>query len=220
MATATNGDDPFDRFVDRWKSRLRAIANRTAGEHQFADVVQEAWLMSRTLRAADGGPLDLRDESHQGRLLAHLYQHLVRYTELTVRHAVRLDHAPPGHDEGSDTHPLVRTLTGDTGVLDGLLAREADQLQETALRLHGSLAGAYLRLLRHFDQRMAAVSDHLRISTSYAYRRCAQARCVVAQSQHIPVPDVEALPGPWRRYRWVRQPTQLAFDFDDELPLE
>lgn len=33
--------------------------------------------MARTLRAADGTALDLLDEAHPQRLLAHLYQHLV-----------------------------------------------------------------------------------------------------------------------------------------------
>lgn len=178
--------------------------------------------MARTLPAADGSVLDLRDETHQQRLLAHLYQHLVRYTDLTVRHAVRLDHAPPGLDDGEAVHPLARTLASNAGqdVLGELLEREADRCQEAALQAHGSLAGAYVQLLRSFDHRMKAVADHLRISVSYAYRRCAQARCLAVHLRHIAIPDKGMLPGPWRRYRLVRQPVQLAFDFDEELPLE
>ena len=219
---ATTGDAAFDAFVARWTRKLRNIVRKTAGEQQYDDVVHEAWALAHTLRADDGSPLDLRNEAHQQRLLAHLYQHLVRYTETTVRHAVRLEHAPPGRDDGEDVHPLARTLAGDEGrsVLDGLLEREADRSREAALQAHGSLAAAYVRLLRHFDQRMGAVAGHLRISMSYAYRRCAQARCLAAHLQHIPVPYTDGLPGPWRRYRLVRQQIQLAFDFDEELPLD
>lgn len=218
----TTDDEAFNQFVARWKRKLRGIAHKTAGEQQYEDVVQEAWLMARTLRADDGRPLDLRDEAHQQRLLAHLYQHIVRYTEVTVRHAVRLEHAPPGCDDGGDLHPLARTLASNAGrtVLDELLAREADQSLESELQAHGSLAAAYVHLLRHFDDRMDAVADHLRISVSYAYRRCAQARCLAAHLQHISIPGSGRLPGPWRRYRLIRQPIQLSFDFDEELPLD
>ena len=87
---ATTGDAAFDALVARWKQKLRNIVYKTAGEQQYDDVVHEAWALAHTLRADDGSPLDLRNEAHQQRLLAHLYQHLVRYTEVTVRHAVRL----------------------------------------------------------------------------------------------------------------------------------
>lgn len=218
----TTDDEAFNQFVTRWKKKLRGIAYKTSGEQQYEDVVQEAWVMARTLRADDGGPLDLSNEMHQQRLLAYLYQHIVRYTELTVRHAVRLEHAPSGYDDGEDVHPLARTLASDAGrnVLDALLDREADQSLETDLQAHGSLAAAYIHLLRHFDNRMDAAASHLRISVSYAYRRCAQARCLAAHLRHIPVPGSDALPGPWRRYRLIRQPVQLTFDFDEELLLD
>lgn len=219
---ATTDDDAFNQFVIRWKKKLRGIAYKTAGEQQYEDVVQEAWLMARTLRADDGSPLDLSNEKDQQRLLAYLYQHIVRYTEVTVRYAVRLEHLPSGYDDGDDVHPLARTLASDAGrnVLDALVEREADQSLEAALQVHGSLAAAYVRLLRHFDNRMDATADHLRISVSYAYRRCAQARCLAAHLQHIPVQGSDILPGPWRRYRLIRQPVQLSFDFDEELPLD
>ena len=219
----TTDDDGFNQFVARWRKKLRSIAYATAGEQQYEDVVHEAWLMARILRADDGSPLNLCNEMHQQRLLAYLYQHIVRYTELTVRHAVRLEHAPSGSDDAETAvHPLARTLASDGGrdVLDTLMEREADQSLEVAFHANGSLAAAYVHLLRHFDNRMDATADHLRISVSYAYRRCAQARCLVAHLQHIPIPADGILPGPWRRYRLIRQPVQLSFDFDEALPLD
>lgn len=216
-----NDDEAFGQFVARWRKKLRGIAGKTAGEWQYDDVVQQAWVMARTLCADDGSPLNLHNEVHQQRLLAWLYQDLVRYTDLRVRHAVRLDHAPPGFDDGDDVHPLARSLRSDAGrnALDPLLDREADLCSEAALQAHGSLAAAYVRLLRHFDNRMDAVAGHLLISISYAYRRCALARCMAAQVLHIPIPDTAGLPGPWRRYRLGRRQIQLTFDFDEQLPL-
>jgi hypothetical protein len=190
----TTDDEAFNQFVIRWKKKLRGISYKTAGEQQYEDVVQEAWLMARTLHADDGSTLDLLDEMQQERLLAHLYQHLVRYTEVTVRHAVRLEHAPSGNDDIEDVHPLARTLASDAGrnVLDELLEREADRSVEAALQAHGSLAAAYVHLLRHFDNRMDAAADHLRISVSYAYRRCAQARVMRRNGLTVEILDQES----------------------------
>ena len=64
-------DDAFNQFVIRWKKKLRGIAYKTAGEQQYEDVVQEAWLMAHNLRADGGSPLDLSKETDQQRLLAY-----------------------------------------------------------------------------------------------------------------------------------------------------
>ncbi|WP_156374599.1 hypothetical protein [Pseudorhodoferax sp. Leaf274] len=77
----TTVDDAFNQFVTQRKKKLRGIAWKTAGEQQYEDVVQEAWLMARTVSADDGGPLDVWDEAHQQWLLAYLDHRLVRYTE-------------------------------------------------------------------------------------------------------------------------------------------
>lgn len=112
-------------------------------------------------------------------------------------------------------------LTSDGGrsVLDALMERDAEQLLERELQAHGSQAAAYIQLLRHFDDHMEAVALHLRVSVSYAYRRCAHARRLAQHLQHIAVPRSDALPGPWRHYRLVRQPIQLSFDFGEQLGL-
>lgn len=215
-------DDAFQRFTVQRKKDLQRIAHRTRGEHKLDDVVNEAWIMASSLQTAEGRPLDLSDQDCQRRLLSHLYQHLVRYTEQTVRRAVRLDHAPKGSDQGGDVHPLAYLLVGNDGrdPLSELLEQEADSALESGLAAHGSLAAAYVYLLRRFDNRMSAVADHLRISRSYAYRRCENARRLAVHLTYIPIPAVERfLPGPWRSFQLRRPHVQLAFDFDDELPM-
>lgn len=108
-------DNAFERFVVQRKKDLQRIARHTGGEHQLTDVLHEAWIMAANLQAPNGTHLDLENAACQEKLLSHLYQHLVRYTEQNVRRAIRLDHAAPGHDLDDDVHPLTYLLISDEG---------------------------------------------------------------------------------------------------------
>lgn len=218
----TPDDDAFQQFTVQQKKKLQSIARATRGEYQFDDVVSEAWIMASSLQTSEGRPLDLSDMDCQSKLLSYLFQHLVRYTEKKVRNAVRLDHAPKGSEHDEDVHPLAYLLVSNDGrnPLDELLEQEADLALESGLGAHGSLAAAYVYLLRRFRNNMSAVADHLRISRSYAYRRCANARWLATRVTHIPIPVIEHfMLGPWRSFRLRRPHVQLAFDFDDELAI-
>jgi hypothetical protein len=223
--TSAIRDPSFERFVTAQRKKLRQIASHTRGEYQFEDVVNEAWLMAETLASRKKRVVAFENAEFQDLLLAYLYQELVRYTELNVRHAVRLDHA--SHEDAGDDgiHPLMRTLASDEGrdPVALLIEHEAEALREEAAQDSlDSLAGAYVHLLRQFDNRMAAVAEHLLISTSYAYQRCAHARLLATHQRPMPMQSCGgcSLAGPWRRFRLQRTPLQLAFDFDDGLPLE
>ena len=210
--------DAFQRFTIERKKDLQRIARATRGERQFGDIVNEAWIMAYDLSARQGTALDLANADCQEQLLSHLYQHLVRYTEQKIRNAVRLDHAPK-EGEG-DVHPMAHLLVSNDGrdPLRELLDQEADAALESSLAAQGSLAVAYVFLLQLLGNNMSAVANHLRISRSYAYRRCAQARWLAKHMAHIPVPVMENfIPGPWRSFRLRRPHVQLAFDFDGEL---
>lgn len=216
-------NDPFEQFVTQRSQDLQRIARCTRQEHKLADVINEAWIMACELRDRKGVAFDFLNKSFQDLLISHLYQHLVRYTERNIRHAVRLDHVGPRNDQDGELPALMRMLIGDDGQhpLTMLVEEEEISTQHLETDIHHSLAGAYVRLLRHFDNRMRAVAAHLLISESYAYRRCAQARLLAVCQKPIPLPMMEEafIPGPWRRFRLQRTPTQLAFNFDDELPL-
>lgn len=140
-------DDEFERFAAQRKRDLQRIARHTGGEHQLADVVHEAWIMAWSLRMPDGEPLNLATTACQEKLLSHLYQHLVRYTEQNVRRAVRLDHAPPGRGQDDDAHPLTYLRVGNEGhdPLSEMIEQEAASALDTALNAHGSLAATYVR---------------------------------------------------------------------------
>ncbi len=214
-------DAVFRLFTELRRTDLQRIARHTRGEYQFGDVVNEAWVMASSLQTRDGGWFDLSNGECQEQFLSHLYQHLVRYTEKNVRHAVRLDHSPIAGGHEGDMHPVAYALVSNEGrdPLCELLAQETRTEMERGLAAHGSLAAAYVSLLRQFDNQMSRVADHLRISRSYAYRCCAKARLWAAHIRHIPVHIPENfVPGPWRPFRLRRPHVQLVFDFDDELP--
>jgi hypothetical protein len=184
-------------------------------------VQAEAWLMLATLQDK-GITLDLDVPGHQALLISHLYQHLVRYTELNVRNAVRLDHAPNG--EEGEVHPLSHLLAADA-YYDPVMAlmHAEDQGQsalERSLSAHPSMAAAYLYLLRYFNNQMVAVADHLMISLSYCYRRCKHARLLAIHQEALPATamasDPDFVPGAWRRFRLSRTPIPLSFDFDSD----
>lgn len=214
--------DAFDRFVAQRMKDLKRIASHSEREYQLADVVNEAWIMARDL--ASNPPFDFLDTASQDLLLSHLYQHLVRYTELHIRRAVRLDHAPAGTERDDDSHPLMAVLAVEEiyEPLTQLIGQENSWHREMELRADGSLASAYVHLLRLFDNKMQAVADHLLISRSHAYRCCAHARLLAMRQR--PVPEVaqggKFVPGPWRRFQLRRTPIQLAFDFGNEPSLE
>lgn len=218
-------EDPFAQFLDGHGSDLRRISRATQGEASLGDVQSEAWLMVSDLRNK-GFAIDLRLPEHQELLISHLYQHLVRYTELNVRHAVRLDHAPNSGDD--ELHPLASRLAADAHS-DPLVALMQAQDQrrkldeEASLDPHQSLASAYLCLLERLGGRMPALADYLLISLSYCYRRCGHARTLAVHQQALPsaamVTDPGFVPGAWRRYRLQRQPVQLSFDFESDAVL-
>jgi hypothetical protein len=218
----TPDDDPFMEFLTLRQPALQRISRHTRGESSLGDVQAEAWLMIDTL-ARKGVAIDLREPKDQSLLIAHLYQHLVRYTERVVRRAVRLDHAPGG--EAGEAHPLMNLLAAEQHYDPVIELIEAEDQAQAALAddppPHQSLAGAYVHLLRRFDNRMRDVADHLMISVSYCYRRCAHARCLAVHQQALPcgASDATFVPGAWRRFRILRTPVQLAFDFDADMAL-
>lgn len=221
-------EDGFIEFLDTCRKDLCRISRATRGESSPEDVASEAWLMLGTLQSK-GRVVDLRQPEHRKLLLSHLYQHLVHYTETNVRHAVRLDHAPGG--EEGEMHPLAHLLAAGEHHDPALALMQAQEqaLQQAArqpqLGVHQSLASAYVHLLERFDNRMATLADHLLISLSYCYRRCAHARVLAVNQQPLPSAamcrDSGFVPGAWRSFRLPCQAAggflgQLSLPFEEE----
>lgn len=135
-----------------------------------------------------------------------------------MRNAVRLDHAPNG--EADEVHPLAHLLAAAPEYDPAVAVSEAQERALAAVAepgAHHSLAGAWVALLRMFDNRMADVAKHLLISRSYCYVRCAYARVLAVNQTPLPTaPDEPAfVPKPWRRYRIMRPHMQMALDFGE-----
>ena len=215
--------DAFARFVNLHASDLKRIARATRGEHPFEDVVHEAWLMATDISARLERPVDFHDVDFRNLLLRHLYQALVRYTELNVRHALRLDHATGNDASNDEPHWLMNRLVSDQGrdPLSGLLAAEDGTEATDDSAAWNSLAGAWVALLGRHDNRMQAVARTLLVSSSHAYRcfagalRLARAQASIPFTRNGPTTQL----GPWRRSRAIRIPLQLELDFSEELPL-
>lgn len=205
----------FDAFLRDCRADLMRISRHSRGEHELGDVCSEAWVMAATLAVRQSLEPDFSDPAFRQTLLARLYQKLVRYQELNVRHAVRLDHAPPGSDEPDAPHPLLSTLASGDEPLAALLAAEEASRKSSGDEWHYSLANAYVTLLEHFDRKMSLVADHLLISTASAYQRCREAFELARRqtSLHLAMPARVSGLRPWRRYRPFREPRQLEFDF-------
>jgi len=209
----------FAEFIAGRQSDLKRVARHTRGEYSEDDVISEAWLLAATWEQADRRPLDLRERDDQSQLISHLYQSLVRYTDLNVRHAVRLDHAP---GEGEGGHPLLERLSADGyDPLAVMEACEAGPVPPAEGELHYSVASIYLLMLEHYDFRVSALARFLRLSVSHTYRRCAYASQMSAWQHALVLAPPINMGGlrPWRRFRACRVPRQLEFDFEERLEL-
>lgn len=212
---------PFEQFVRDRRRSLSRIAAATKHEHSYDDVVHEAWIMAKSLAARRNIGVDFLDPEFQELLLAHLYQELVRYRERHVRHATRLDAPAAGAEDGAPT-PADRLAAHELfDPLAAMIANEEGRAQHDVPEMASTLAGAYVLLLRHFDNRMLPLARHLLISRSHAYRCYAKVTRLAEWQQAIAFtpPCVAKELGPWRRRRAQRIPRQLEFPFDLDLPL-
>lgn len=192
----------FQQFVGQKRKNLQRIARETRGEHQLADVVNEAYVLAVDLAARKRIAIDFLDPAFQDYLLACLYNHLVEFTEKKIRNGLRLEHTP---DNDENAQPLlVKLAVDETFEPESILLRaEAEFYIKNKIDTHPSLAAAYLCLLEHFNYRMRAVADHLLISVSHAYRCRAKARRQETSQAHFcwPVSEKPPLPRPWRRFK-------------------
>jgi len=211
--------DGFAAFVEQQRADLKRVARHTQGECSEQDVINEAWLLAATWGDEGREPLDLAAPDDRTLLISYLYQKLVRYTDVNVRHAVRLDHAPSGEEGG---HPLLARLSADgQDPLSFLQLREEAPLPPGEGELKYSVASTYLVMLQHHNFRVPALARFLRLSISHTYRCCAGASALSAWQHALvlaPPISMESL-RPWRRCRALRVPRQLEFDFEDRLEL-
>ncbi len=205
----------IEAFIAAHLAKWRRMAGASKGDHDADDVASAARMQCYEWTHAAASALDSSDPELVDRFMAHLYNRLVHFADKKQRHAVRLDHAPPGSD--FDQHPLAGRLTAASGDPVSLLiaAEELQDDHKLVERAH-SLAAAYARLARHFRNDVRALADYLLISPSWTYRRLQHARTLTERQAAIPFSPSRRklpLPRPWRSHRMQRVPQQLALDF-------
>jgi hypothetical protein len=214
----------FEAFLRNRRRNLRTISNKSHNESTLEDVESEAWLLAIEMREERGTEIAFSDPDYQDLLLKFLYQKLVRYTEITVRYAVKLDHWEYGDDPEHDSHPLLNKLSANTSSdpLEFLLAQE-DSVVHAEPSPHESAASAYVRLLQYCDNRMRQVAYHLLISISNCYRRFNEALSLAERQlvlpQALPLVDEAFLPQPWRSFKIQRVWVQGELDLGHEAEL-
>lgn len=200
-------------FLAARRGKLGWIAKKTKYEYELGDLEGEAWLIAADMVGQDPS-LDLADAGVQDRLLARLYQRTVKFCEIQVRYAERIDRAFEG-DDGASEHPLMRRLQADGGAhpLSLLLEGPPVHLVRDDPDPYASKAAAYIRLIQRCGHRMPAVARFLRISVSHWYRCCKRAKQVAKQQPSLPgmiLPeDDERALVPWRAVRAERRARQL-----------
>ena len=204
----------YQVFCRDCRGDFRRIA-RKAGDCDADDVACEAWLMAAAFEA-EGHEVDFEDAGFRHRLLAHLFQHFVRYNDRKIAAAQRFER------EDDSALPLLERLAAPTlDPLSAVLLAE-DHIDTPTPSYRHSQAAAWASFIALRGGHMPTVARHLMISVSWCYRRYTRA-LRLAETQWplpdaLPVPSGEQ-PGPWRRFRTVRPPHQFSFDFDPPLPL-
>jgi len=205
----------YQAFCRDSSGSFRRIA-RKAGDCDADDIACEAWLMAVEFEA-QGCAVDFEDAAFRDRLLAHLYQHFVRYNDRKVAAAQRFE------CETDSALPLLERLAAPTPdpLSAALLAEDETDIAMPSYR--HSQAAAWASFISLRAGHMPTVARHLMISVSWCYRRYTRA-LRLAETQW-PLPDdlpkpLNEQPKPWRRYRAVRAPHQFNFDFDPVLPLD
>lgn len=204
----------YQAFCNDCRSSLRRIA-RKAGDCDADDVACEAWLMAVAFEA-DGYDVDFADAGFRDRLLAHLYQHFVRYNDRKIAAAQRFER------EDDATLPLLERLAAPTPDPLSAAMQAEDHLDISMPSYRHSQAAAWANFISLRRGHMPTVARHLMISLSWCYRRYTRA-LRLAQTQwplpdHLPVPPGEQ-PKAWRSCRAVRAAHQFSFDFDPVLAL-
>ncbi|KXA74400.1 hypothetical protein [Bordetella hinzii] len=217
--------EAFQRFVKAYRPRFKAIAGATKGDYTPEDIEGEAWLMAPIVAQKTSVALDFDDPFFRDRLAAFLYNELVKYADKTVRSALKLDRQFDGEDIAVDDHPAMRKFAASDfcDPLQHLIAAEEVRDEPPEHEPYESRAGAYLHLLRRFDNRMRDVARHLLISTSYCYFRYNEALAMVQQQLPLPgaglATDSAKNPKSWRAFRQVRRWAQMELDFGYVLPI-
>ncbi|NOX27696.1 MAG: hypothetical protein GXP21_05855 [Gammaproteobacteria bacterium] len=94
-------------FLDARKKDIQRIARHSRGESQPEDVQGKICLIADELSQRCSHPIDFHNPEDQKILIAHIDRKLVRYYEINVRYAARLDNTAPERSHPNYAHRLT-----------------------------------------------------------------------------------------------------------------
>jgi hypothetical protein len=214
----------YEKFRQSRRNDFRRIAYKAQG-CEPSDVEAEAWIMAIDVFEAQGAQVDFENVDFQDRLIAYLYQAFTRYADPKIRYSQRFEASEENAGDERGSRPLLERLAASTlDPLAQLIQHEDNsEVKERRFNYRHSQAAAWCHLIELYGNNVPALARHLMISQSWCYRRYANALQWM-QRQH-PLPDTLSIrmgeqPGPWRRFKAIRVPVQLSFDFELVLPLQ
>lgn len=160
------GLEAIARFFQHRLSELKRIASGSRGDFELSDVQNEAWLEAHKLGETRGFPVDFMDRADQNHLLARLYNRLVKYSDKTVRFAVKLDTDWDREESTAYGAVLARFLTAPVASdPQASLPDPHDSLKMSdAVQNSYSEAAAYVLLLMRFEWDARDLSGYLHIA--------------------------------------------------------
>lgn len=165
----------FADFLRDRCSDLRRIVRNSPNCLELCEVESEVWIVAKKLSERWNRALDFRDAADQDALMGRLYAELVKWTGMSVRHALRLDHGPSNEDDHRPTLANMLRASHDSDPEFRQVLREERFAFLEVVRASYSQAAAYVLLLIRVEWELRDLASLLWISVETLRNR--MARC-------------------------------------------
>jgi len=137
----------FEHFLQQRRNDLRRIVRQSPDRMELEEMESEAWVAAQMLSDRWNRALDFRDAGDQDALLGRLYAKLVKWTGVSVRYALQLDHGPSDDEDHRPTLARLLRAPHDTDPQIRQILREERMEFLKVVRASYSQAAAYVLLL-------------------------------------------------------------------------
>ena len=161
----------FADFLRDRCSDLRRIVRNSPNCLELCEVESEVWIVAKKLSERWNRALDFRDAADQDALMGRLYAELVKWTGMSVRHALRLDHGPSNEDDHRPTLANMLRASHDSDPEFRQVLREERLAFLEVVRASYSQAAAYVLLLIRVEWELRDLADLLWIGVETLRKR-------------------------------------------------
>ncbi len=163
----------FADFLRDRRSDLRRIVRNSPNPLELGDVESEVWIVAGELSERWNRALDFRNAADQDALMGRLYAKLVKWTGMSVRHALRLDHGPSNEDDHRPTLAGMLRASHDCDPEFREVLREERLAFLEVVRASYSQAAAYVLLLVRVEWELRDLAGLLWIGVETLRKRIA-----------------------------------------------